>query len=155
LAFLTLLIKQLIPAERSWNSLTITRKSAQCSLRSKKDRFPILIRSIYKKGTFSREGYKLNWDGLIAEIKEKGIRNATTTTIAPTGTISMIADASSGVEPIFSLVYIKNVMDGEKLLYVNKYFEEIAEERKFSSKEIMEKISEKGSLQEIDEIPDM
>ena len=129
-------------------------KERSMQLAVEKGPFPNFNQSIYKKGTFSREGYKLNWTDLIAEIKEKGIRNATTTTIAPTGTISMIADASSGVEPIFSLVYIKNVMDGEKLLYVNKYFEEIAKERKFYSKEIMEKISEKGSLQEIDEIPE-
>ncbi len=129
-------------------------KERSMQLAVEKGPFPNFSQSIYKKGTFSREGYKLNWESLIEEIKEKGIRNATTTTIAPTGTISMIADTSSGVEPIFSLVYIKNVMDGEKLLYVNKYFEEIAEDGKFYSKELMEKISEKGSLQEIDEIPE-
>ncbi len=129
-------------------------KERSMQLAVEKGSFPNFNQSIYKKGTFSREGYRLNWDGLIAEIKEKGIRNATTTTIAPTGTISMIADTSSGVEPIFSLVYTKNVMDGEKLLYVNKYFEEVAKEQKFYSKELMEKISEKGSLQDIDEIPD-
>ena len=129
-------------------------KERSMQLAVEKGSFPNFKQSIYNKGTLIREGYKLNWDGLIAEIRKKGIRNATTTTIAPTGTISMIADASSGVEPIFSLVYIKNVMDGEKLLYMNKYFEEIAKEQKFYSKELMEKISENGSLQDIDEIPD-
>jgi len=129
-------------------------KERSVQLAVEKGPFPNFKNSIYKKGTFFREGFKLNWTALIEDIKEKGIRNATTTTIAPTGTISMIADTSSGIEPIFSLVYIKNVMDGEKLLYVNKYFEEVAKERKFYSKELMEKISEKGSLHDIDEIPD-
>jgi len=82
------------------------------------------------------------------------IRNATLTTIAPTGTISMIADTSSGIEPLFSLAYVKNVLGGEKLLYVNKYFEEAARELGFYSEELMEKISKSRSIKKIEEIPD-
>ena len=129
-------------------------KERSVQIAEKKGPFPNFHESIYKTGHFTRKGYKLDWSGLIKAMKEKGIRNATTTTIAPTGTISMIADTSSGIEPIFSLVYVKNVMDGDKLLYINKYFDEVAKEKKFYAKELMEEISEKGSLHEIEEIPE-
>jgi ribonucleoside-diphosphate reductase alpha chain len=81
-------------------------------------------------------------------------RNAITTIIAPTGSLSMIANCSSGIEPLFGLAYIKNVMDGEKLLMVNEQFEQIAKERGFYSKKLMEEIAQKGSLQNINGIPD-
>ena len=82
------------------------------------------------------------------------IRNATTTTIAPTGTLSIIASCSSGIEPIFAISFVKNVMDNDKLVEVNPYFEEIAQKEGFYSKELMEKIAKKGSLKDIDEVPD-
>jgi len=87
-------------------------------------------------------------------LEGKRLRNATLTTIAPTGTISIIAGASSGIEPIFALVYTRHVMDKDKLLEVNPYFEKIAKERGFYTKELMEKISEKGSCQELPEVPE-
>jgi len=126
------------------------------SIRLAKERgsFPNFKRSIYSNGKLIRSKTKLDWDKLKQEIAENGIRNATTTTIAPTGTISMIADASSGIEPIFSLAYVKNVMDGEKLVYVNKYFEKVAKEQGFYSKKLMEEISEKGSLQDVKKVPE-
>ena len=81
-------------------------------------------------------------------------RNATVTTIAPTGTISMISDTSSGIEPIFTLVYVKHVLDGEDLLYANKYFELAAKELGFYSKELMEKLSSERSIKGYNEIPE-
>jgi ribonucleoside-diphosphate reductase alpha chain len=125
------------------------------SMRLAKERgpFPNFKGSIYSNGKLIRSKTKFDWDRLKQEIAKNGIRNATTTTIAPTGTISMIADSSSGIEPLFSLVYVKNVMDGKKLVYVNKYFEKVAKEQGFYSKKLMEKISEKGSLQDIKEVP--
>ncbi len=81
-------------------------------------------------------------------------RNSTVTTIAPTGTISMIADVSGGIEPNFSLVYVKRVMDDDRLLYVNSRFEEAARNGGFYSKELMEKVASKGHLANIDEIPE-
>ena len=81
-------------------------------------------------------------------------RNAVVTTIAPTGTISMIADTSPGIEPNFSLVYVKNVMEGEKLLYINKYFEEASKFLGFYSDELMNEISKVPSIKPFDEIPD-
>lgn len=88
--------------------------------------------------------------------REKGIllRNATTTTIAPTGTISIIAGASSGVEPLFAVSFVRNVMDNDKLLEVHPYFEKVAKERGFYSEILMEKIAEEGTLAHIDEIPE-
>ncbi len=83
------------------------------------------------------------------------VRNATLTTIAPTGTISIIAGpCSSGIEPLFAIVYYRNVMDNDKLVEVDPLFEEIAKERGFYSRQLMEKIAESGSLQHIDGIPE-
>ncbi len=82
------------------------------------------------------------------------LRNATTTTIAPTGTISMIADTSSGIEPLFALVFTKNVMDKDALLYINSYFEEFTKGQGMYSADLMKKIAEVGSLKEIESIPE-
>ncbi len=82
------------------------------------------------------------------------IRNATVTTIAPTGTISIIAGASSGVEPLFALAFTRNVMDDDKLLDVNPLFEEIMRERGLYSQELMERVAERGSIQGMDDIPE-
>jgi len=82
------------------------------------------------------------------------LRNATRTTIAPTGTISIIAGCSSGVEPLFALTFWRNVMDNDRLLEVHPLFEKIARENGFYSDEIMNRVAEEGSIQRIDEIPE-
>ena len=82
------------------------------------------------------------------------IRNATVTTIAPTGTLSIIASCSSGVEPLFAISYVRNVMDDDKLVEVNPLFEKIARERGFYSKELMEKIAEHGGCADLEEVPE-
>ena len=83
------------------------------------------------------------------------MRNATLTTIAPTGTISIIAGpCSSGIEPVFAISYYRNVMDNDKLVEVDPLFEEIAQERKFYSRKLMESIAESSSIQDFEEIPD-
>lgn len=82
------------------------------------------------------------------------LRNATTTTIAPTGSISIIAGTSSGIEPLFAVVFVRNVMDNDMLLEVHSIFEEVARERGFYSQELMEEISRKGSLKDIKGIPE-
>ncbi len=81
------------------------------------------------------------------------MRNATTTTIAPTGSLSIIANCSSGIEPIFALSYIRNVMDNTELLEVNPIFEKISYNREFYSEDLMRKIAKKGSIQDISEVP--
>jgi ribonucleoside-diphosphate reductase alpha chain len=80
------------------------------------------------------------------------VRNATTTTIAPTGTLSIISDCSSGIEPIFALAFKRLIMDTE-LQEINKYFFEIAKERGFYSEELKEKVIEKATLKGIKEVP--
>ncbi|HEY5672491.1 MAG TPA: vitamin B12-dependent ribonucleotide reductase [Malonomonas sp.] len=82
------------------------------------------------------------------------IRNATCTTIAPTGTISIIANSSSGVEPLFAVSYVRQVLDNNKLIEVHPIFEKIAKERGFYSKELMQEIAEKGTVQGITAIPE-
>lgn len=82
------------------------------------------------------------------------IRNATCTTIAPTGTISIIANCSSGVEPLFAVSYIRQVLDNNKLIEVHPIFEKIAKERGFYSEELMQEIAEKGTVHGIDTVPE-
>ncbi len=81
------------------------------------------------------------------------LRNGTITTIAPTGTISMIAGCSSGVEPIFAYVYIRNVMDGTELIEVNPILEQKLKDAGVYSRELMHKIAEEGTIAHCEEIP--
>jgi len=81
------------------------------------------------------------------------MRNATVTTIAPTGTISIIANSSSGIEPLFAISYIRTVLDQNRLVEVNPTFERIARERGFYSAELMERIAEAGTVRGMNEIP--
>jgi ribonucleoside-diphosphate reductase alpha chain len=82
------------------------------------------------------------------------VRNATVTTIAPTGTISIIAGCSSGIEPIFALSYVRaNVLDDDRMVEGHPYFEEVARERGFYSDELMKKIAEVGSARHTDGVP--
>ncbi len=128
-------------------------KQRSMELAMQKGSFPNYPLSSYAKGDIERQAIVRNWDELLANIRKHGIRNATLTTIAPTGTISMIADTSSGVEPQFSLAYVKNVMDGEKLIYVNKHFEVALSERGLLTAELLEKVSQCGSILHLEEIP--
>ena len=84
----------------------------------------------------------------------KGMRNATVTTIAPTGTISMLCGASSGIEPLFAIAYEKHVMDTERLLEVHNDFVRVARERGFYTQELMEKVAKTGSVRGIPEVPE-
>lgn len=96
-----------------------------------------------------------NFKGSIYDGKYPAMRNATVTTIAPTGSISIIAGCSSGIEPLFAISFIRNVLDKDDKLYeINPYFEEIAKKMGFFSKELLHKIAENnGSVQGIEEVP--
>ena len=86
----------------------------------------------------------------------KTMRNATVTTIAPTGTISIIANCSQGIEPLFAIIYIREVAEslGRSLVEVNPLFESIALREGFYSEELMKKIAKKTSIQDVEEIPE-
>ena len=95
-----------------------------------------------------------NFPGSIYDVPESSpIRNATVTTIAPTGTLSIIANCSSGVEPLFAVSYVRTVMDNDRLVEVNPLFEDIAVKRGFYSRELMQLIADHGSVRGIDEVP--
>ncbi len=81
------------------------------------------------------------------------LRNATLTTIAPTGTLSIIAGCSSGIEPLFAVSFIRNVMEGTKLIEVNPYFEKELKKLGMWSRQHLEKFSETGSIQHYEELP--
>lgn len=83
----------------------------------------------------------------------RALRNATLTTVAPTGTISIIAGTSSGIEPLFAISFIRDVMEGTRLLEVNPVFEAVAKRRGFFDRKLMMDISKKGSLQGFQAIP--
>ncbi|MBF0564327.1 MAG: vitamin B12-dependent ribonucleotide reductase, partial [Nitrospirae bacterium] len=93
-----------------------------------------------------------NYTGSIHDGGRK-LRNATITTIAPTGSLSIIAGCSSGIEPIFAVSYIRNVMDNSRLIEVNPYFDSIARKRKFHSPELMEEIARQSSLSGVTAVP--
>ncbi len=106
-------------------------------------------------GQLARErGAFPNFKGsLYSQRGESEIRNATVTTIAPTGTISIIANTSSGIEPIFAVSFARQVLDNDILLETHPLFEKIARERGFYSSALMEKIAQHGTIQDIEEIP--
>jgi len=87
-------------------------------------------------------------------IGSQRLRNSTRTTIAPTGTISIIANCSSGIEPLFALSYVRNVMDNTRLVEVNPYFEEVARREGFYSEELMQELAERGSVRGMPAVPE-
>jgi len=96
-----------------------------------------------------------NFEGSLFTQQEKpAIRNATVTTIAPTGTISIIANTSSGIEPIFAVSFVRKVLDNNILVEVHPLFEKMAKEIGFYSADLMERIAEHGTIRDISEIPD-
>jgi len=96
-----------------------------------------------------------NWEGSVYDVPDQPLRlrNATVTTIAPTGTISIIAGTSSGIEPLFAVAFTRTVMGGTQLIEANPLFEQVARERGFHSPELMAEIASKGTLHDIEGIP--
>lgn len=86
----------------------------------------------------------LGWDAM---------RNSTVTTVAPTGTISIIAGTSSGIEPLFAISFVRHVLEGARLFEVSPLFERVAHERGIYSQELMTEVARKGSVQDIPEVP--
>jgi len=126
----------------------------------KRGPFPLYEKSAYKdgelpvEGFYHRETWTLPWDELAEDVKKFGVRNGMTTTCPPTGSVSMIADTSSGIEPIFALVYKKSVTVGD-FYYVDPVFEAELKKRGLWDDAILRKISDNyGSVQGLDEIPE-
>lgn len=95
-----------------------------------------------------------NWYGSHYEEIGRKMRNATRTTIAPTGTISIIAGCSSGIEPLFALAYFRKVLDGEQLIETDPYFEKVANDEGFYSEELMTSVVEEGGVRHLPEVPE-
>ncbi len=131
------------------------------ALAKSRGEFPLCSKTEYPEGKIPISGYyekpktshSCEWDPLIDKIKKHGIRNVLTTTVAPTGTLSMIADCSNGMEPAFALVFEKRVTVG-RFFYTNKILEEALKEEGLYTDEILEKIADNyGSLKGLEEIP--
>ena len=142
-------------------ALTYYSMEESITLARSRGEFPLCAKTEYPEGKIpisgfyekSKESYSYEWEPLIAEIKKHGIRNVLTTTVAPTGTLSMIADCSNGMEPTFALVFEKRVTVG-RFFYTNKILEEALKEEGLYTDEILEKIADNyGSLKGLDEIP--
>ena len=84
----------------------------------------------------------------------EAMRNATVTTIAPAGTISILAGASSGIEPIFALAFMRHVLDGKELIEVNPLFEALAKKEGFYSEDLMREIALNGQIQNLQDVPE-
>lgn len=145
MGFAEMLLEQGIPydsdqalakAEEVMKFISEEGRKMSVELAEKRGSFPAFKGSLWEK-----RGYKK-------------MHNATVTTIAPTGTISIIAGTTSGIEPLFAISYIRNVMGGIQLLEVNPAFERIAKERGFYSQELMVKLSKLGSIRKVEEIPE-
>ena len=124
--------------------------------------FPMFKDSDYAKGRIPVAGYyelpkethTYDWDTLVEKIKQHGVRNSWTSTIAPTGTLSMIADTANGVEPVFALVYEKRVTVG-RFFYTDKVFENMMKENGLYNDEILTKVANNyGSVRGLAEIPE-
>jgi len=101
-----------------------------------------------KRGSFP------NFEGSVLNGRWDAMRNAAVTTIAPTGTISIIAGASSGIEPLFALAFVRNVLDGKELVEVNPLFGALAKEEGFYSETLMKEIAQNGHLRDLEAIPE-
>ncbi len=144
MGFADLLIKLGIPYN-SEKSVTLARKIMKFIDDKSKEESRILAKV---RGPFP------NYEkSIFAKKDQDPIRNATTTTIAPTGTISIIANASSGIEPLFAVCYQRNVMDNDILIEVHPEFEKIAKARGFYSDDLMKKIASAGNIHDFPEIP--
>ncbi len=134
-------------------SVALAKSRGQFSLCSKTE-YPegkIPVSGYYEK---SQEQHFFDWGALIEKIKIHGIRNVLTTTVAPTGTLSMIADCSNGMEPTYALVFEKRVTVG-RFFYTNKIFEQVLKENGLHSEELLAKIADNyGSMKGIPEIPE-
>jgi ribonucleoside-diphosphate reductase alpha chain len=146
--------------EKALEALNYYSKSVSVKLSQERGRFPLFDGSFYPEGKLPFASYKdkkscnFDWRGLIVKIKKYGLRNSFNTVMAPTGSISMIAGCSSGIEPNYSLVFEKNVAVGS-FYYVNPVFERILFRHGLFNDQLLRKvIDNNGSVQKIPRIPE-
>lgn len=123
-------------AEKLMDFIQKESRSASKALAAERAPFPAYETSVFKKQNLGP------------------YRNATTTTIAPTGTLSIIAGCSSGIEPLFALCFVRQVMDGEKLAEANSFFVQALHEAGCHSEKLMQEVVEKGSIQQMEFLPE-
>jgi ribonucleoside-diphosphate reductase alpha chain len=123
-------------ARRVMQFITDTAREASVELARERGSFPNFESSVWR-----REGYEC-------------LRNATVTSVAPTGTIGLIAGVSSGIEPVFALSYFRNIADGTRLLEQNALFEKAAGDRGFYAPDLMASIARSGSIRGEERIPE-
>jgi len=142
-------------------ALTYYSMEESVAIATSRGDFPLCSKTEYPEGKIPIAGYyeqpkeshSFEWDALIEKIKKQGIRHVLTTTVAPTGTIAMIADCSNGMEPSFALVFEKRVTVG-RFFYTNKIVEQVLKEHGLYSDELLAKIADNyGSLKGLDEVP--
>jgi ribonucleoside-diphosphate reductase alpha chain len=142
-------------------ALTYYSMEESVALARSRGEFDLCSKTEYPEGKIPVAGYYekqkgvhyYDWDALIAKIQKHGIRNVLATTVAPTGTLSMIADCSNGMEPTFALVFEKRVTVG-RFFYTNKIFEQVLREHGLYSDELLAKIADNyGSVKGMPEIP--
>jgi len=105
-------------------------------------------------GLAEERGVFPNFKKSVYAMRGMNVRNATLNTVAPTGTISIIAGCSSGIEPLFALSFVRNVLSGTKLFEVHPLFEREMMKRGLANKDLMARIGKAGSIQGLEEIPD-
>ncbi|WP_457627722.1 adenosylcobalamin-dependent ribonucleoside-diphosphate reductase [Persephonella sp.] len=145
--------------ERVMEAVNFHSKEASIQLAIERGAFPAFRKSFYPEGKMpfkgfeDRDSWHYDWDGLVKKLKKYGLRNGFTTVVAPTGSISMIAGTSSGIEPVFSLVYEKKVSLG-KFYYVDPVFEKTMEREGLFDDQLIREVSRnEGSIQNIRYIP--
>ena len=143
-------------------ALTYYSMEESVALAKSRGEFPLCSKTEYPEGKIPVSGYYEkpkeqqyhDWDSLIAKIQKHGIRNVHVTTVAPTGTLSMLADCSNGMEPSFALVFEKRVTVG-RFFYTNKILEQVLKENDLYSEELLTKIADNyGSVKGLPEIPE-
>lgn len=143
-------------------ALTYYSMEESIALARSRSEFDLCSKTEYPEGKIPVAGYYekprgehyYDWDALITNIQKYGIRNVLTTTVAPTGTLSMIADCTNGMEPTFALVFEKRVTVG-RFFYTNKIFEQVLREHGLYSDELLAKIADNyGSVRGLAEIPE-
>ena len=143
-------------------ALTYYSMEESVALAKSRGEFPLCSKTEYPEGKIPVSGYYEkpkeqqyhDWDSLIAKIQKYGIRNVHVTTVAPTGTLSMLADCSNGMEPSFALVFEKRVTVG-RFFYTNKILEQVLKENNLYSEELLVRIADNyGSVKGLPEIPE-